>query len=119
MSIIARCESDRQNRVREIGEAARYMAAFGVLLFAPGWMIGAITWSWGDEFLCGLQNTLPSWCTLHSWQQLDQAVRVRVWIIGAAGYSLGVGLVMGFLTWARRRCQAECEDDNEQCNDVT
>ena len=116
---IGGCESGRHNGAREIGEAARYMTVFGVLLFAPGWMIGAITWPWGNELLCGLQNTLPSWCTLHSWQQLDQAVRVRVWIIGAAGYSLGVGLVMGFLTWARRRCQAEPEDDSEQCNDVT
>jgi hypothetical protein len=104
---IGGCESGRQNRVREISEAARYMAAFGVLLFAPGWMIGAITWPWGDEFLCGMQNTLPSWFPTHFWLRLDQAVRIRVWIIGAAGYSAGVGLVMGFLTWARRRCQAE------------
>jgi hypothetical protein len=114
MSIIAPCESDRHSRAREIGEAARYMAVFGVLLLAPGWMIGALTWPWGDEFLSGLQNMLPSWCTLHGWQQLDQSVRVRVWIIGAAGYSVGVGLVTGFLTWARSRCQAPEDDDTGQ-----
>jgi hypothetical protein len=111
MSIIAPC--DRQNRGREIGEAARHMVAFGMLLFAPGWMIGAITWPWGDEFLCGLENAVPSWCTLHYWPRLDQAVRVRVWIIGAAGYSASVGLVIGFLAWARSRCQAVPEDDSE------